>query len=103
MSEGKASISFSEQNMVLLIFNAPPTQLVAFLRTMFIKLSTDKGESKMGPRAQLLSSKPNIVEEISPVTLQEINQVKQKVECSSTTPPSTKKRTLHGQEAHRQV
>jgi hypothetical protein len=29
--------------------------------------------------------------------------VKQKVECSSTTPPSTKKRTLHGQEAHRQV
>jgi hypothetical protein len=103
MSEGKASINFSEQNIVLLIFNAPPAQLMAFLRTIFIKLSAVRGESKVGSRAQLLSNKPSILEEISPVTLKEINQVKQKVECSSITPPGTKKRVLQGQETHRQV
>lgn len=103
MAEGKASISFSEQKMVLLIFNAPPTQLLAFLRTMFVKLSGDRGESKVGTRTQLLSSKPSTLQEISPVTLQEVNQVKQKVGCCSMTPPGTKKRALQGQEAPRQV
>ncbi|PNF28117.1 ATP-dependent DNA helicase PIF1 [Cryptotermes secundus] len=102
MAEGKASISFSEQKMMLLIFNAPPTQLLAFLRTMFIKLSGDRGESKVGTRTQLLSSKPSTLQEISPVTLQEVNQVKQKAGCCSMTPPGTKKRTLQGQEAPRQ-
>jgi hypothetical protein len=103
MSEGKASINFSERNMVLLIFNAPPAQLMAFLRTMFIKLSADRGESKVGPRAKLLSSKSSVLEEISPVSIQEINQVKKKIECSSMTPRGTKKRVLQRQEAHSQV
>ena len=92
MAQGKASINFSEQNMVLLIFNAPPTQLLAFLRTMFIKLSGDSEKPKVGLRTQLVSSKQCILQEISPVTLQEMNQVKQKVGCSSTTPPGTMKR-----------
>jgi hypothetical protein len=103
MAEGKASISFSEQKMVLLIFNAPPTQLLAFLRTMFIKLSGHQGESKVGTRTQLLSSKRSTLQEISPVTLQEVNQVKQKVKCSSITPPGSKKKGLQGQESPRQV
>lgn len=102
MAEGKASISFSEQKMVLLIFNAPPTQLLAFLRTMFIKLSGDQGESKVGTRTQLLSSKPSTLQETSPVTLQEVNQVKKNVGCCSGTPPGTKKRALQGQETPRQ-
>jgi ATP-dependent DNA helicase PIF1 len=103
MAEGKASINFSEQNMVLLIFNAPPTQLLTFLRTMFIKLSGDRGEAKVGPRAQLLSSKPSTLQEISPVTLQEVNQVKQKMGYSSITPPGTKKRAMQEQDAPKQV
>ncbi|KDR06967.1 ATP-dependent DNA helicase PIF1 [Zootermopsis nevadensis] len=103
VSEGKASIHFSEQNIVLLIFNAPPVHLMAFLRTMLIKLSAARGESKVGPRAQLLSSKPKNLEEISPVSIKEINQVKKKVEFSSITPPGTKKRLSQGQEGHRLV
>jgi ATP-dependent DNA helicase PIF1 len=103
MAEGKASFSFSEQKIVLFIFNAPPTQLLAFLRTMFIKLSEHQGESKVGTRTQLLSNKRSTLQEISPVTLQEVNQVKQKVKCSSMTPPGPKKKGLQGQEAFRQV
>ncbi|PSN54518.1 ATP-dependent DNA helicase PIF1 [Blattella germanica] len=100
MSEGKASIAFSEQKMVLFISNAPPSQLLAFLRTMFIKLSGGKGE-KMGPRARLLSSKPNALEEISPVTIQELNQVKSKVKCDSSTPPGPKKRSNQENDNHK--
>lgn len=103
MAQGKASINFSEQNLILFIFNAPPTQLLAFLRNMFIKLSGDSGKPKVGLRAQLLSSKQCIVQEISPVTLQEVNQVKQKVGCSSTTPPGSMKRALQRPEAPSQV
>lgn len=103
MAQGKASINFSEQNMVLFIFNAPPTQLLAFLRTMFIKLSADSGRSKVGLRAQLMSSKQCVLQEISPVTLQEVNQAKQKVGCSSTTPPGTMKRVLQRPELPSQV
>jgi hypothetical protein len=103
MAEGKASISFSEQKMVLLIFNAPPTQLLAFLRTMFVKLSGHRGASKVGTHTQLLSSKLRTLQEISPVTLHEVNQVKQRVKCSSMTPPGSKKKDLQRQEAPRQV
>jgi len=103
MAQGKASINFSEQNLVLLIFNAPPTRLLAFLRTMFIKLSGDSEKPKVGLRAQLVSSKQCTLQEISPVTLQEVNQVKQKVGCSSTTPPGSMKRTLQRPEVPSQV
>jgi hypothetical protein len=89
--------------MVLLIFNAPPTQLLAFLRTMFIKLSGDSGKPKVGLRAQLMSSKQCTVQEISPLTLQEVNQVKQKAGCSSTTPPGIMKRALQRSEVPSQV
>jgi hypothetical protein len=92
MAEGKASITFPERKMVLFISNAPPSQLLAFLRTMYIKLSGDKDDTKLTTRTKLLSEKPNVLEEISPVTIQELNRVKSKVVGNLTTPPGTKKR-----------
>nr|CAD7452579.1 unnamed protein product [Timema tahoe] len=97
MTEGKASLNFQEENMVVLISNAPPSQLLLFLRALFIKLSSGKNESKVGLRERLLSKKSQALQEISPVTLQEINKAKAKSGIqtgSEITPPSDKKRPL---------
>nr|CAD7424250.1 unnamed protein product [Timema monikensis] len=97
MTEGKASLNFPEENMVVLISNAPPSQLLLFLRALFIKLSGGKNESQVGLRERLLSKKSQALQEISPVTLQEINKAKAKSGIqtgSEVTPPSDKKRPL---------
>ncbi|XP_063243361.1 LOW QUALITY PROTEIN: ATP-dependent DNA helicase PIF1-like [Bacillus rossius redtenbacheri] len=95
MSEGKASINFQHQNMVLLISNAPPAHLLMFLRSLYVKLAGDKSDSKVGMRERLLSKKSQVLQEISPVTLQEIKNAKAKSGISTTpdiTPPSGSKR-----------
>ncbi|KAJ4433568.1 hypothetical protein ANN_15877 [Periplaneta americana] len=98
MSEGKASMTFSEHNMMLLLSNAPPVQLQAFLRTAFVKLSESNGGPKPDPRTRLLSEKSNALEEISPVTLQELSKAKRRAGCSDSTPPGPKRKV---QETHR--
>nr|CAD7206190.1 unnamed protein product [Timema douglasi] len=106
MTEGKASLNFQEENMVVLISNAPPSQLLLFLRALFIKLSGGKNESQVGLRERLLSKKSQALQEISPVTLQEINKVKAKSgiqTCSEITPPSDKKRPLADKSVKRKV
>lgn len=92
MVEGKASIKFQEVGCTVFIANAPPTNLVGFLRTMFVKMTGDK--EKMGTvpkqtmRTKLLSGKAQSFEEISPVTVADLQNAKSKVPKSTTTTPS---------------
>lgn len=99
MNEGKASIKFQDPSSTLYLSNAPPDQLFAFLRTMFIKMTGEKStqNSNTPLRNQLLSGKLNQFEEISPVTTTEVGKVISKLSKSSTTTPSptiTRKRKL---------
>uniref|UniRef100_A0A1A9ZDD6 ATP-dependent DNA helicase n=1 Tax=Glossina pallidipes TaxID=7398 RepID=A0A1A9ZDD6_GLOPL len=76
MSEGKASINFKTENCVMYISNAPPAPLMYFLRTIFIKINgkeqTDEIAAQKQLRAHMLSEKPSIFEEVSPVTTSEM-------------------------------
>lgn len=75
MSEGKASIKFKRENCTLYLSNAPPAQLVTFLRTMVVKHEVEpKREESL--RKQLLSNKPVQYDEISPVTNAELEKVR---------------------------
>uniref|UniRef100_A0A1B0B7Q8 ATP-dependent DNA helicase PIF1 n=1 Tax=Glossina palpalis gambiensis TaxID=67801 RepID=A0A1B0B7Q8_9MUSC len=76
MSEGKASINFKTENCVMYISNAPPAPLMYFLRTVFIKINgneqIDEIAAQKQLRAHMLSEKPSIFEEVSPVTTSEM-------------------------------
>ncbi|XP_013189823.1 ATP-dependent DNA helicase PIF1 [Amyelois transitella] len=94
MAEGKASVKFQEVGCTLFISNAPPTNLVTFLRTIFVKMTGDKEKktdtmpSKQGMRAKLLSGKAQSFEEISPVTVGDLQTAKSKIPKSTLTTPS---------------
>lgn len=101
MMEGKASIKFQEANCTLFLSNAPPTNLVSFLRTIFVKMTGDKDAnitSKQTMRSKLLSGKAQAFEEISPVTVGDLNKAKAKVpKATATTPSPPAKKRKHEQ------
>lgn len=94
MAEGKASVKFQDAGCTLFLSNAPPTNLVSFLRTIFVKMTGDKEQgtlntpSKSSMRAKLLSGKAQQFEEISPVTGKDIQNAKSKISKSTVTTPS---------------
>lgn len=88
MAEGKASIVFKNTGCTIFLSNAPPADLVTFLRTVFVKLSGDKDIKNVDIRTRLLSSKPKSFEDISPVTLTDIQNAKAKVSKATATTPS---------------
>lgn len=96
MAEGKASIKFQEDRCSVFISNAPPTNLVTFLRTLFVKMTGDKEKltSKVNMRSKILSGKTKSFQEISPVTISDLQNAKSKIPKATTTTPSppTKKR-----------
>lgn len=102
MAEGKASVKFQDAGCTLFISNAPPTNLVSFLRTIFIKMTGDNEKSsnitpsKQTMRSKLLSGKAQAYEEISPVTVADIHNAKSKISKSTVTTPSppSKKRKI---------
>lgn len=56
--EGKATLHFTKDNVRVMIYNAPPSMLMAFLKTLFVKLTSRKNSPKINTREQLLSKKP---------------------------------------------
>lgn len=93
MAEGKASVKFQDAGCTLFISNAPPTNLVGFLRTIFVKMTGDKEVTAntalaQSMRAKLLSGKSQSFEEISPVTVADIHNAKKKISKSTITTPS---------------
>ncbi|XP_012263340.2 ATP-dependent DNA helicase PIF1 [Athalia rosae] len=93
ITEGKASIKFIDLKCTVFLSNAPPAQLISFLKIIFIKMTgqIEKGVSKNPLRDQLLSNKPfQSGQEISPATAVEVERAKQKAiagsRASITTP-----------------
>lgn len=78
MTEGKASIKFKEQNCTLFLSNAPPSQLISFLKTVFIKITGQEG--KVDPLKEKLftNMQHGGAEDVSPATSIEINRAKGK-------------------------
>lgn len=102
MAEGKSSIKFQDTGCTLFLSNAPPINLVSFLRTIFVKMTGDKDKAdtqtptKKTMRAKLLSGKAQAFEDISPVTVADVCKAKSKISKGTTTTPSppSKKRKL---------
>lgn len=70
MNEGKTSIKFQSLNCTLYLSNAPPGQLLTFLKTMFVKMTGEKNapNSNTPLRNQVLSGKLHHFEEISKIS-----------------------------------
>lgn len=98
MNEGKASIKFPEDRCTVFLSNAPPSQLLNFLRTIYFKTSGAKDDKNLNTslRTQLLSKKPKQVDEISPVTVAEVENARGKISKATDTTPSplSKKRKI---------
>lgn len=96
ITEGKASIKFIESRCTLLMSNAPPAQLMSFLKIIFVKMTgqTEINGTKnpLTIREQLLSNKQiHATQEISPATTAEIDKAKEKaiaVSRATITTPS---------------
>lgn len=99
MNEGKASIVFQDEKCTLYLSNAPPGNLLSFLRTMFLKMTSGKPENNLNTslRTQLLSKTANTFQDISPVTQADFNNAQSVIPASksSDTTPSPKKRKLN--------
>ncbi|XP_050457326.1 ATP-dependent DNA helicase PIF1 [Cataglyphis hispanica] len=83
MTEGKASIKFKEQNCTLFLSNAPSSQLISFLKTIFIKMTGQEG--KVDPLKEKLftNMQHGDAGDVSPATSIEINRAKEKAMATS--------------------
>lgn len=92
MTEGKASIKFKKENCTLFLSNAPTTQLINFLKMIYIKISDQEDKVKNSLKEKLFSNKPFVgYQEISPATSTEMNRAKEKalvVSRATITTPS---------------
>lgn len=76
LSQGKATIHFYAHPAVLYVSNAPASELLTFLKTMFIKMSSSKSSPKVPLREQLVSNKNRTVQEISPINVKDVTRLK---------------------------
>ncbi|XP_011167695.2 ATP-dependent DNA helicase PIF1 [Solenopsis invicta] len=102
MTEGKASIKFKEQNCTLFLSNAPSTQLINFLKTIFVKLTGQEAKTVKDPLREklMMNVQPGGIEDVSPTTSAEVNRAKEKAlivsRATVTTPsPSMVKKRKH--------
>lgn len=75
IAEGKATINFPKNNVIVMLSNAPSAQLIPFLKTLFVKITSKKQSPKVKLRDQLLSEKPHTLEEISPVNSKDVKRL----------------------------
>lgn len=105
MAEGKASITFKNEKCNVFINNSPPSSLMLFLKTLYIKMTKEHEDNKNVTKEQmhkklrehLLSEKCSKFDEISPITNAELDRAKKQAISKSTltTPsPGSKKRRL---------
>lgn len=78
--EGKASIKFNDAKLSLMISNAPTAQLGAFLKILFIKLTSSESSPKTSVRNKLLSVKDKILDEISPINKKDVDRTTEHLE-----------------------
>lgn len=87
MTEGKASIKFKEENSTLFLSNAPASQLISFLKTIYIKMTGQDEKTLKNPLREKLVG--NGVNDISPATSIEVNRAKEKAMAVSRTTATT--------------
>lgn len=76
VEEGKATIKFPDSKINILIYNAPPCNLISFLKTLFVKLCSAKSSPKVPLKDKLLSSRDKQIQEVSPISSKDLNRVK---------------------------
>ncbi|RZF34050.1 hypothetical protein LSTR_LSTR013759 [Laodelphax striatellus] len=91
VSEGKATINFQESKTIIYLSNAPVSNLMLFLKTLFVKMTSKKSSPKVPLKERLMSDKPNMLTDISPVNGKDMNRLKQALPNKAT---DTKKRKL---------
>ncbi|KAL4149367.1 hypothetical protein QTP88_003328 [Uroleucon formosanum] len=89
-SDGKATIHFKSDKVMMMISNAPVAQLAEFLKTLFVKVTGRKESPQVKTRDRLLAVKSSSTEEISPINVKDIGRVDLKLEG-----PSMKKKKLN--------
>ncbi|KAK7603114.1 hypothetical protein V9T40_003113 [Parthenolecanium corni] len=80
IAEGKATINFLQSNIVVMFYNAPAANLIPFLKTLFIKIASKKQSPKVKLREQLLSGKPHVLEDISPINAKDVSRVRNEID-----------------------
>ena len=68
LQEGKATIKLLTQKLQIMFSNCPPNQLGAFLKCLSLKLAQSKQNGLTCDRRRLLSEKPRLFENVSPLT-----------------------------------
>ncbi|XP_040564376.1 ATP-dependent DNA helicase PIF1 [Lepeophtheirus salmonis] len=91
-SEGKATIKLLDLKTVALVSNAPPRQLILFLKSFSSKLVASQGVAKSRERA-LASLLPNSLTDISPITLTDAQNLKKSGSSLPGATPDTPKST----------
>uniref|UniRef100_A0A2H8TMV8 ATP-dependent DNA helicase PIF1 n=1 Tax=Melanaphis sacchari TaxID=742174 RepID=A0A2H8TMV8_9HEMI len=91
-SDGKATIHFKTDKVMMMISNAPVAQLAEFLKTLFIKVTGRKESPQVKIRERLLAVKSSSTEEISPINVKDIGRVDHKLN-----EPSMKKKKLNNE------
>lgn len=75
VKDGKATIKIPDRKMQLLLSNCPPDKLIMFLKTLHTKLECLKLKGFKSARSKLLSDLPKTFDEISPLTVKELQTV----------------------------
>ena len=73
--DGKATIKIPDRKLNLMISNCPPDKLIMFLKTLDTKLQCLKLKGFVPERKKLLSGCPRSFEEISPLTIKDLQTV----------------------------
>jgi len=75
-AEGKLTLVAKDYDVKLMISNAPPHKLVLFIKSLAAKLAGGRGKPIMSAKQRLLSNAPSGVDEISPVTQKDVQNLK---------------------------
>lgn len=98
LAEGKATVNFPNSKAVVMFHNAPAANLVPFLKTLFVKISSKKQSPKVKLREQLLSGKAHILQDISPINVKDMRRVKNEMDKRDAGLTAIEKKRKHHKE-----
>ena len=99
VKDGKATVRIPDRNVQFMLSNCPPDKLMMFLRTMHTKLEIGKQKGFISDRKKLLSELPRTFDEISPLTVKDVQTVhearaKHLEKCSDLFTPKGKRKRM---------
>ncbi|XP_050436125.1 ATP-dependent DNA helicase PIF1 [Adelges cooleyi] len=89
LNDGKTTINFKTERVMMMLSNAPVAQLTEFLKMLFVKVTSRKDSPQVKVRERLFAVKSSVAEEISPINAKDVGRVGEKLEG-----PNAKKRKL---------